>query len=83
MTSVDKKRQASSVLKFYTIYFKKKKKKEKKNFSIMAALCIAILSTQLQINSEHNPWLLVITFLFGPASYVISHTLPMSFPFLR
>lgn len=47
MTSVDKKQQASSVFKFYTIYLKKKKKN-----SIMAALCIAILSTQLQINSK-------------------------------
>ena len=50
MTSFDKKQQASSVLKFYTIYFKTKKKKKKE--SIMAALCIAILSTQLQINSK-------------------------------
>lgn len=29
MTSVDKKQQASSVFKFYTIYFKTKKKKKK------------------------------------------------------
>ena len=38
MTSVDKKQQASSVFKFYTIYFKTKKKKKKVLWQHFASL---------------------------------------------